>query len=94
MALPQKKSEVICFHDLQYRWAKRSTERGVEIRIELNENPGGQMMIAQCPRVFRPDMVEDVIEYGREIGWNPEEEGKPITVRLTKRGLSLQNREE
>ena len=40
MALPLKKSEVICFYDLQYRWAKRSTDRGVEIKIELNEFPG------------------------------------------------------
>lgn len=89
MALPMKRSEVICFYDLQYRWSKRSTERGVEIRIELNEMPDGQMIIAQCPRVFRPDMVEDVIEYGREIGWCPEKAGDPITVRLTKRGVRV-----
>ena len=38
MALPLKKSEVICFYDLQYRWAKRSTDRGVEIKIELNDS--------------------------------------------------------
>jgi hypothetical protein len=88
MALPLKKSEVLCFYDLQYRWAKRSTDRGVEIKIELNEFPDGQMIIAQCPRVFRPDMVEDIIEYGRKIGWKPEETNPPITVRLTKRGLT------
>lgn len=87
MPLPRKGTEVICFYDLQYRWSKRSTDRGVEVRIELNENPDGQMIIAQCPRVFRPDMVEDIIEYGREIGWKPETQGDPITVRLTKRGL-------
>ncbi|MCP5536639.1 MAG: hypothetical protein H7A51_10465 [Akkermansiaceae bacterium] len=88
MALPLKKSEVICFYDLQYRWTKRSTERGVEVRIELNENPDGQMIIAQCPRVFRPDMVEDVIEHGRKMGWKPETKGEAMTVRLTKRGLT------
>ena len=87
MALPIKGSEVICFYDLQYRWTKRSTERGVEVRIELNEYPDGQMIIAQCPRVFRPDMVEDVIESGREMGWKPEQPGDPITVRFTKRGI-------
>ena len=89
MAIPRKGSEVICFYDLQYRWSKRSTERGVEIRIELNENPESQQLIAQCPRVFRPDMVEDIIEFGREIGWKPEDQGEPITVRWTKRGLIL-----
>lgn len=89
MALPLKGSEVICFYDLQYRWTKRSTDRGVEVRIELNEYPDGQMIIAQCPRIFRPDMVEDIIEYGREAGWKPEEKAAPITVRLTKRGLSV-----
>ena len=88
MALPLKKSEVICFYDHQYRWSKRSTERGVEIKIELNEFPDGQMIIAQCPRVFRPDMVEDIIEYGRENNWTPEKIGTPITVRLTKRGIT------
>ena len=82
-----KGSEVICFYDLQYRWTKRSTERGVEIRIELNEYPDGQMIIAQCPRVFRPDMVEDIIESGREMGWQPEHAGDPIIVRFTKRGI-------
>ena len=87
-ALPIKKSEVHCFYDLQYRWTKRSTDHGVEVRIELNEKPDGQMIIAQCPRVFRPDMVEDIIEYGREIGWTPERTGDPITVRLTKRGIT------
>lgn len=87
MALPIKGSEVICFYDLQYRWTKRSTERGVEVRIELNEFPDGQMIIAQCPRVFRPDMVEDIIEYGRDNDWKPELTGQPITVRFTKRGI-------
>lgn len=87
MALPLKKSQVICFCDLQYRWSKRSTERGVEVKIELNEYPDGQMIIAQCPRVFRPDMVEDIIEFGRETGWKPELKDLPITVRITKRGI-------
>lgn len=91
MSLSRKKSEVICFYDQQYRWSKRSTERGVEIRIELNETPDGQQIIAQCPRVFRPDMVEDTIEFGRENGWKPEQKGAPMTVRLTKRGLTVVN---
>lgn len=89
MAIPRKKSEVICFYDLQYRWNKRSTTRGVEIRIELNETPDGQQIVAQCPRVFRPDMVEDIIAFGRENGWIPEEKGEAIIVRLTKRGLQI-----
>lgn len=89
MALPLKKSEVICFYDHQYRWAKRSTNSFTEIRVELNECPQGQMIIAQCPRLFRPDMVEEVIEKGREMGWTPEETKDPMNVRLTKRGLTL-----
>lgn len=89
MAIPLKGSEVICFNDLQYRWNKRSTERGVEVRVELNEFPKGQQIIAQCPRVFRPDMVEKVIEAGRGLGWKPEEKAAPLTTRLTKRGLVL-----
>jgi len=89
MALPLKRSEVLCFYDLQYRWAKRSTDRFTEVRIELNECPEGQMIIAQCPRIFRPDMVEEIIEQGREMGWKPELAGQDINVRLTKRGLSL-----
>lgn len=89
MALPLKKSEVICFYDLQYRWVKRSTDRFTEVRIELNETPDGQQIVAQCPRIFRPDMVETIIEDGRAMGWNPEEKGADINVRLTKRGVSL-----
>ena len=89
MALPLKRSEVICLNDLQYRWSKRSTDRFTEIRIELNECPQGQMIIAQCPRIFRPDMVEEIIEKGREMGWSPEEAGEDINVRLTKRGLTF-----
>ncbi|MGB0991980.1 MAG: hypothetical protein ACPG32_05875 [Akkermansiaceae bacterium] len=87
MALPLKKSELLCFCDLMYRWAKRSTDRGVEISIELGEVPDGQMIIAQCPKIFRPDMVEDVIEFGRENGWVPEQAGETMTVRWTKRGI-------
>ena len=88
MALPLKKSEMICFYDVQYRWSKCSTNQFVEVRVELNENPHGQMIIAQCPRVFRPDMVEIVIEEGRKLGWIPEVTAEPINVRLTKRGLT------
>ena len=91
MALPPKKSELLCFCDIQYRWIKRSTERGVEVRIELNENPKGQMVIAQCPRIFRDDMVEEIIEQAPSLGWKPEETAPPIMTRLTKRGLSLIN---
>jgi len=90
MALPLKSSTLLCFYDIQYRWSKRSTERGVIVSIELNEFPDGQMIIAQCPRVFRDDMVEDIIEKGRELGWNPEKAGDPVHVRFTKRGISLQ----
>ncbi len=89
MALPLKTSELLCFNDVQYRWTKRSTDRAVEIRIELNENPKGQMIIAQCPRIFRDDMVETIIEQAPALGWKPEEAGDPIYTRLTKRGLSL-----
>ncbi|MGB1261236.1 MAG: hypothetical protein ACPG6P_14420 [Akkermansiaceae bacterium] len=89
MALSLKKSELLCFYDLMYRWAKRSTERGVEISIELGEVSDGQMITAQCPRVFRPDMVEDIIEFGRENGWNPEQPGETLHCRWTKRGISM-----
>ena len=88
MALPLKKSEMICFCDIQYRWSKRSTNQFVEVCVELNEFPQGQMIIAQCPRIFREDMVEDIIEKGRELGWKPETVAEPMNVRLTKRGLS------
>jgi len=89
MALPPKKSELLCFCDIQYRWIKRSSERGVEVSIELNENPKGQMIIVQCPRIFRDDMVEEIIEQAPSLGWKPEEERTPIMARLTKRGLAL-----
>jgi len=47
------------------------------------------MLVAICPRVFRPDMVEEVIEEGRKLGWKPETVAEPFNVRLTKRGVSL-----
>ncbi|NWK54691.1 hypothetical protein HW115_03650 [Verrucomicrobiaceae bacterium N1E253] len=87
MAIPLKTSQVICFYDIQYRWIKRSTERGVEVRVELCEHPQGQMLITQCPRVFRDSMVEDIIEQGRDLGWQPEEKKAAMLTRLTKRGL-------
>jgi len=90
MALPIKTSNLLCFYDIQYRWSKRSTERGVIVSIELNEFPDGQMITTQCPRVFRDDMVEDIIEQGRKMGWTPEKKAPAIQARLTKRGLSLQ----
>lgn len=93
MALPIKKSEVTCFYDLQYRWTKRSLQNFVEVCIELNEFPEGQMIITQCPRVFRPDMVEIIIEEGRKLGWQPETVADPINARLTKRGLTIKKEE-
>ena len=89
MALPLKTSILLCFYDVQYRWSKRSTDRGVIVSVELNEVPDGQMIIAQCPRVFRDDMVEEIIEKGRKMGWTPEKTGEPVHVRLTKHGLTL-----
>lgn len=91
MALSSKNSLLLCFYDIQYRWTKRSTVHGVEVTIELNENPKGQQVIAQCPRIFRDDMVEEIIEQALPMGWKPDEEGKdPLRTRLTKKGLSQQ----
>ncbi len=89
MALPLKSSFLLCFYDVQYRWSKRSTNRGVVVSIELNEKPDGQMIVVECPRVFRDDMVEDIIEQGRELGWTPEVSAPPLHGRFTKRGLSI-----
>lgn len=84
MNLPRKGSKIICLDDVQYRWKAYSTKKGTEVRVAFNEVEGGQILVAQVPKLFNLKWVEPIIDFGLENGWEPDEEHPPIYIRKIK----------
>ena len=81
MNLQRKGCKVITLEDVQYRWKAYSTQKGTEVRAALNEIEGGQILVAQVPKLFNLKWVIPIIEFGLENGWKSNEEGKPYYIR-------------
>ncbi|MFC4990993.1 hypothetical protein [Rubritalea tangerina] len=81
MNLPRKGSKIITLDDVQYRWRAYSTQKGTEVRIAFNEIEGGQILVAQVPKLFNLKWVVPIIDFGLENGWEPDEFGDPVYIR-------------
>lgn len=88
-AIPKKGSKLLTLDDTQYRWIAYSTPKGTEVRIEYNEAPGTQMLVAQAPKVFDMRWLESMIDFGLENGWEPGQMAPPMTIRKTKQSYRL-----
>lgn len=82
--IPKKGSKIICLNDVHYRWIAYATQKGTEVRIAYNEIADGQMLIAQVPKVFDLRWLEDIINYGLDNGWAPDDEADEFVIRKTK----------
>lgn len=89
MPVPRQGSKVTCFCDVQYRWKTRSTNKGSEIHAESNEVVGGQMLIAQLPKVLDLRWLEDILEFGLGNGWKPMEKHPDFIIRKTKESYKV-----
>ncbi len=94
MNLPRKGSKVITLDDIQYRWKAYSTPKGTEVRVAFNEIEGGQILVAQVPKLFNLKWVTPIIDFGLVNGWEPDEEHKPLYIRKIKDHFRLLTAEE
>lgn len=82
--IPRKGSRLLSLDDIHYRWIAYSTPKGTEVRIEYNEAPGTQRLIAQVPKVFDMRWLEPMINFALDNGWRPGEYEPAFTIRKTK----------
>jgi hypothetical protein len=94
MNLQRKGCVVITLDDVQYRWKAYSTKKGTEVRIAFNEIEGGQILVAQVPKLFNLKWVMPIIDFGHQNGWLPDEEHKPLYIRKIKESFRLLTAEE
>lgn len=92
--IPRKGSKLHCQDDIIYRWIAYSTPKGTEVRMEYNEAPGTQMLIAQVPKIFDLRWIEHIIDFGLDNGWMPGEDAPAITIRKTKTSYRIIEDEE
>ncbi|MEO1857639.1 MAG: hypothetical protein ABGY95_09805 [Rubritalea sp.] len=94
MNLPRKGCKVITLDDIQYRWKAYSTTRGTEVRVAYNEIEGGQILVAQVPKLFNLKWVTPIIDFGLDNGWEPGEDHAPIYIRKIREHFRLLTPEE
>lgn len=80
MTLPKKGSRRITIGNQTYTWIIRRTKGGVDIRAELENNPG-QHLLAKIPSELgitnvTPAFVADSIDLGLNCGWEPTQSAK------------------
>lgn len=94
MNLPRKGSKIITLDDVQYRWRAYSTAKGTEVRLAFNEIEGGQILVAQVPKLFNLKWIVPIIDYGLENGWEPDEVGEPLYIRKNRETFRLLDEDE
>ena len=94
MNLPRKGSKITTLDDVQYRWRAYSTAKGTEVRLAFNEIEGGQILVAQVPKLFNLKWIVPIIDYGLENGWEPDEAGEPLYIRKNRETFRLLDEDE
>lgn len=89
MSLSEKGYKTLNHRDVQYRWMMKNRNGVNEVSIYTNAAVGGQELIAELPRVVKLDMVMDAADFGHANGWIPNEAGKPLRCRYTRKGFEL-----
>lgn len=89
MSLSQKGYKTLNHHDVQYRWMMKNRNGINEASIYTNAALGGRELVAELPRVVSLSMVMDAVDFGHANDWNPNEVGKPLRCRHTRKGFVL-----
>ncbi len=79
MALPKKKSRTIEVGEESYRWIANGNDHGIDIYVELSENPG-QLLYGIAEYEYENEKqlpvtashIKKMIEMGLSLGWEPE----------------------
>ncbi|MBE9122714.1 hypothetical protein IQ269_18380 [Tychonema sp. LEGE 07199] len=78
MALPKKASRSITINGEKYRWLASGHDCGIDLCIELYENPAQRLMTG-CSydyQAITPVMVREIILYGLAQGYTPHKKGQ------------------
>ena len=78
MTLPKKNSRTISIGDESYRWVANGNDHGIDIYVELKENPG-QLLYGIADYEYKdkkqlpvsPAHIRTIIELGFSLGWEP-----------------------
>ncbi len=88
MPPPQRNNwKTLNHRDTQYRWIMWNKRDHNELTVELAASVGGQLLLAELPRVVNHAMVPDAIDFGRKHGWKPEAAGEAFRCKYTRRGF-------
>lgn len=88
MALPKKKSRIITVNSISYRWLSSGSDEGVNVYVELADNPG-QMLCNRFEYEYdkndnrigiTPAHIKNLIEMALSAGWKPEENGPDLPM--------------
>ncbi len=89
MSLSNKGYKTLNHRDVQYRWMMKNRSGVNEASIYTNAAIGGQELIAELPRVVTLTMVTEAIDFGNANGWQPNEVGKPLRCKHTRKGFEV-----
>ena len=89
MSLSQKGYKTLNHLDVQYRWMMKNRNGVNEVSIYTKAAVGGRELIAELPRIVSVQMVMDAADFGHANAWNPNEAGKPLRCKHTRRGFVL-----
>lgn len=89
MSLSNKGYKTLNHRDVQYRWMMKNRSGVNEVSIYTNAAVGGRELIAELPRVVSVAMVMDAIDFGNTNDWKPNEEGKPLRCKRTRKGFEM-----
>ena len=89
MSFSQKGYKTLNHRDVQYRWMMKNRHGVNEASIYAQAAVGGRELIAELPRIVSISMVEDAVDFAYENDWNPNEVGKTLRCKHTRRGFVL-----
>ncbi|MFK7851795.1 MAG: hypothetical protein AB8D78_12540 [Akkermansiaceae bacterium] len=89
MSLSEKGYKTLNHRDVQYRWLMKNHNGISRVSIYTKAAVGGRELIAELPRIVSIQMVMDAVDFGHANGWKPDEAGKILRCKYTRKGFVL-----
>jgi hypothetical protein len=89
MSLSNKGYKTLNHRDVQYRWMMKNRNGVNEVSIYTNAAVGGRELIAELPRIVKLDMVMEAVDFAHLNDWKPNEAGKSLHCKHTRKGFVL-----